>query len=60
MQERSSPRHRINVSRTTTGKVSWESTVEIIGGKIEDVLAESDRLVAELRKRYPMDEVENK
>jgi len=58
-----SVRHRINVSRTATGKNTWDCTVEYetVGelGYIEPdrdryvTMVLSDKLVAELDKRYP-------
>ena len=57
-QQPASPRHRVNVTRSTTGKMAWDWTVELVGGSIEDVLAESDGLVAELKRRYPLEEVQ--
>lgn len=45
-------RFRVNVSQTSTGKLSWDTTVD---GELPmaDILVESDKLVAELKKRYP-------
>ena len=48
-------RHRIIVSQTSTGKYSFDCSVEATGASMEEVLAESDRLVAELRRRYPIE-----
>ena len=48
-----SKRIRINVSTTSKGVKSYDCTVEIEGLSMEAVLAESDRLVAALDKRYP-------
>ena len=75
-----SPRYRVNVSRTSAGKYSFECTVErtaaqswrspplteadarTLGLSDQDlmalVLAESDKLVEELRQRYSMEEVQ--
>ncbi len=50
-QTEQSWRHRINVTRNTKGK-SWDCTVEGVGHTLEEALAESDRLVAELEQRY--------
>ena len=50
-QAEQSWRHRINVTRNTKGK-SWDCTVEGIGHTLDEALAESDRLVAELEHRY--------
>ena len=46
-------RYRVSVSQTSTGKKSWEATVDYEGGDMNDVLKLSDDLVAELQKRYP-------
>ncbi len=54
MAEERQFRHRVNVSQTSTGKKSWDSTVEGTGYTQEEILAESDKLVAELEKRYPI------
>lgn len=53
MTERGSLRHRVNVSQTSTGKKSWDCTVDGEGYTQESILAESDRLVAQLERRYP-------
>jgi hypothetical protein len=45
-------RHRINVAVTTKGVNTWECTTDGMGFTQEEVLAESDKLVAALRKRY--------
>lgn len=47
-------RIRINVSTTSKGLKSYDCTVEMPDATIEQVLAESDRLVAALDKRYPV------
>ncbi len=46
-------RIRVNVSTTSEGLKSYDCTVEMPVATIEEVLAESDRLVTELDKRYP-------
>ena len=53
MEITKSLRYRINVSQTSTGKKSWDCTVDYENGTMEEVLAESDKLVGELTKRYP-------
>ena len=52
-------RYRINISTTSKGLKSFDCTVEIYGDEVtlEEVLAESDRLVAELDQKYPAPEV---
>lgn len=46
-------RYRVNVSQTSTGKKSWDCTVDGEGFTQEQILTESDKLVAELERRYP-------
>lgn len=46
-------RHRVNVARTTKGAWSWECTVEGEGYTRDEILAEHDAVVAELKRRYP-------
>lgn len=46
-------RYRINVSQTSTGKRSWDCTVDGEGWSQDEILAHSDALVAELERRYP-------
>jgi hypothetical protein len=48
-----SKRYRVNVSRTATGKTSYDCTVEMENLPMDLVLQESDELVAKLDKRYP-------
>ncbi len=47
-------RYRINVSTSVKGIETPDCTVDGEGFSMEEILAESDRLVAELRKRYPV------
>jgi hypothetical protein len=54
----SGKRIRVNVSRTSKGARSFEATVEMNDASIEEALAESDRLVAQLEARYPVTEVD--
>ncbi len=46
-------RIRINIATTSRGIKSYDCTVDIEGASLEEVLAESDRLVAALDARYP-------
>ena len=48
-------RIRVNVDISVKGVITWSATVEMLDRSIEEVLAESDRLVAELKKRYLLD-----
>lgn len=46
-------RYRINISTSVKGIKTYDCTVDLQGASMEEVLAESDKLVAELDKRYP-------
>jgi hypothetical protein len=46
-------RYRINTAISTKGQITWDCTAETTGYSRDDALAESDALVAELKKRYP-------
>jgi len=48
-----SKRYRVNISTSVKGIKTYDCTVDITGGTMEEVLRESDKLVAELDKRYP-------
>lgn len=48
-------RIRVNVDVSVKGVITWSSTVEMLDKSLEEVLKESDSLVAELRKRYPLE-----
>jgi len=58
-ETQASMRYRVNVSTSVKGVKTWDCTVEgteLPDGKgwgREDVLCESDKLVAALDKRYP-------
>ena len=54
VEETRSLRYRVNISRGMKGGISFETTVDGLGYSMEEVLAESDKLVAELEKRYPI------
>jgi len=56
MEVEKSWRHRINVSQTSKGVLTFDCTVEGTGATMEEVLAESDRLVDELVSRYGVGE----
>ncbi len=53
MEETKSLRYRINVSTSVKGIKTFECTVDGENFTMDEVLAESDKLVAELMKRYP-------
>lgn len=46
-------RYRVNVAISTKGQKTWDCTVDGEGYEMDEVLAKSDTLVAELEKRYP-------
>ena len=52
-------RVRINVATSVKGVKTWDATVELMGddlgtpAMLQDSLTESDRLVAEMERRYP-------
>lgn len=52
-QETKSKRYRINISTSVKGVKTYECTVDMDGYSMEEILAESDKLVAELDTRYP-------
>ena len=54
MEIQKSIRRRINISTSVKGVKTWDATVDYENGTLEEVLAESDNLVAELEKRYPV------
>ena len=47
-------RYRVNISISVKGVKTYDCTVDIQGATMEEVLAESDKLVLELDKRYPI------
>ena len=48
-----SKRYRINVSTSVKGVKTYDCTVDIQGASMDEAIAESDKLVAELDRRYP-------
>ncbi len=48
-----SKRYRVNISTSVKGVKTYDCTVDIEGGTMEEVLTESDKLVAQLDRRYP-------
>ena len=50
-------RIRINVSRSVKDKYSFDSTVEGTNVPLKKILETHDRVIAELKKRYPDAEV---
>ena len=55
MENTYTSRIRVNVDISVKGVVTWSSTVEMCDQPMENVLAESDRLVAALKDRYPLE-----
>lgn len=53
-------RRRINVATSVKGVHTFDVTVESENASMEALLAESDRIVAELDKRYPPEIIEQK
>ncbi len=50
-------RRRINISTSVKGVKTFDCTVEGENITLDALLVESDRLVSELGKRYPIQEV---
>jgi len=48
-------RFRINVSVSTRGVYTWDTTVDATGYTQDEVMLESKELVARLRLEYPRD-----
>lgn len=57
MEEQKSIRYRVNISTSVKGVHTFDCTCDGLGYSIEEVLADSDKLVKELEKRYPITEV---
>ncbi len=57
MEEIRKLRYRINISRGMKGQCSFEATVDGDGFSMQEILDNSDKLVLELEKRYPISEV---
>ena len=55
MELERSLRYRVQVSTSVKGVKTWECTVDGQNFTMEEVLAESDKLVSELSRRYPID-----
>ena len=53
-------RYRVQVSTSVKGVKTWECTVDGQNFTMEEVLTESDRLVAALQWRYPLEEAVGK
>jgi hypothetical protein len=57
MEVQKSVRYRVNISTSVKGVKTFDCTVEGENFTMGEVLAESDLLVKELEKRYPVSEV---
>ncbi len=57
MEVTKSMRYRVNIATSVKGQKTYDCTVDAEGFSIEEVLAESDKLCAELAKRCPVIEV---
>ena len=53
MEEQKSLRYRVNVSISVKGQKTWDCTADGEGYTQEEILTESDKLVAQLERRYP-------
>ena len=53
MEIEQSIRYRVNVSTSVKGIKTFDCTVDMLNAVMDKVLEESDKLVAELEKRYP-------
>lgn len=53
MEQNYKTRHRVNISTSVKGIKTYDATVELIDSSVEEVLAESDKLIVQLDKRYP-------
>ncbi len=53
-------RRRVNVSTSVKGVITWDCTVESEGLTRDELLSDSDALVAALKERYPAPPVEKK
>lgn len=53
MELEKSLRYRVNVSTSVKGVKSFDCTVDATNLSMEEILQESDKLVAELSRRYP-------
>ena len=52
-EEARSLRRRVNVSISTRGQRTWDTTVDGVGYSREEILAESDAMVRAMEARYP-------
>jgi len=57
MEIQKSLRYRVNVKVLAKGNKTWDCTVDGENFTMDEVLVESDKLVKELEKRYPIEGV---
>ncbi len=57
MEQTKSLRYRVNVATSVKGIKTFECTVDAENFTMDEVLAESDKLVSELTNRYPAPEI---
>ena len=57
MEAQKSIRYRVNISISVKGVKTWDCTIDADNYSMDEALAESDKLVKELEKRYPITEV---
>ena len=53
IEQAKSLRRRVNVSISTRGVLTWDTTVDGVGYTREEILAESDAQVRAMETRYP-------
>ena len=53
IEQAKSLRRRVNVSISTRGVITWDTTVDGVGYSREEILAESDAMVRAMEARYP-------
>lgn len=55
METEKALRYRVNVSTSVKGVKTWDCTVDGQNMTMDEVLEESDKLVAKLQERYPFE-----
>ncbi len=53
VQIQTQKRYRVNVSTSVKGQKTYDVTVDCSGLTMEEIVADSDKLVAQMDKRYP-------
>jgi len=53
IEQAKSLRRRVNVSISTRGVITWDTTVDGVGYTREEIVAESDAQVRDMQARYP-------